>query len=62
MQDIIKEYGPAMLTVVAIVALVGLVTFLVNGADGNGGIVQSAFTGLIEDFFNKTVGLTGIGG
>ena len=61
MQDIIKEYGPAVLTVVAVIALVGLITVLVNGVDGNGGVVQSAFTNLINDFFDKTNELAGIG-
>ena len=61
MQDIIKEYGPAILTVVSIVALVGLITVLINGVDGNGGVVQSAFTNLINDFFDNTTNIAGIG-
>ena len=30
MQDILKEYGPAIITVVSIVALIGLISFLIG--------------------------------
>lgn len=50
MQEVIREYGAAIITVVAIMALVALIVFLV-GHDG-GSIVGKAFSNLINDFFN----------
>lgn len=49
MQDIIKEYGPALITVVAVIALAGVVSVLLGG--GTGGVVGEAFSKLITDFF-----------
>lgn len=57
MQDILKEYGPALITVVAILALIALVTFLI-GKDG-GSVVGKAFSNLITDFFSKATGQAG---
>lgn len=53
MQDIIKEYGPAILSTVAIVALVGLVKAVI-GTDANTGIVGPAFKSLLDSFFALT--------
>lgn len=50
MQDILKEYGPAILTVIAILALIVLVKALI-GSDARS-IVGGAFTSLINSFFN----------
>jgi K+ transporter len=58
MQDIIKEYGPALITVVAIIALVALVTFLI-GRDGTS-VVGKAFSGLISNFFSSASSAGGI--
>ena len=49
MQDIIREYGPAVISVVVIGAMIALVTFLI-GSD-NSSIVGQAFQTLIEKFF-----------
>ena len=51
MQEIIKEYGPALIAVVAIISLIALIMFLI-GSDSNS-VVGSAFTNLINDFFEK---------
>ena len=51
MQEIIKEYGPALITVMAIISLVSLILFLI-GSDSSS-VVGSAFTNLINDFFEK---------
>ena len=59
MQDILKEYGPALITVVAILALIALVTFLI-GKDG-GSVVGKAFSNLITDFFSKATGAVSSG-
>ncbi len=54
MQDILKEYGPAMITVVAIISLLVLVKFLIGtNADGT---VGAAFKDLLEYFFNTATG------
>lgn len=49
MQDIIREYGPAVISVVVIGAMIALVTFLI-GSD-NSSIVGQAFQTLIDNFF-----------
>ena len=49
MQDILKEYGPALITVVAILALIALVTFLIGSNESS--VVGKAFTDLINQFF-----------
>ena len=51
MQDIIKEYGPAMITVVVIGAMLILVSTLI-GSDENG-VVGKAFSQLLTYFFTK---------
>ena len=51
MQDIIKEYGPAMLTVVVIGAMLILVSTLI-GSDENS-VVGKAFSQLLTYFFTK---------
>ncbi len=54
MQDILKEYGPALITVVAIIALVAVVTFLIGS--GSDGVVGKEFSNLITTFFEKANG------
>lgn len=51
MQDILKEYGPALITVVAILALIALVTFLIGKDEGS--VVGKAFSDLISGFFSN---------
>lgn len=51
MQDILKEYGPAIITVIAIVALTAVLGAII-GTDGNS-VVGQAFTGLINNFFTS---------
>ena len=59
MQDILKEYGPALITVVAILALIALVTFLIGKYGGS--VVGKAFSNLITDFFSKATGAASSG-
>jgi len=54
MQDIIKEYGPALISVVAIVALVGLITTMI-GTDSTS-VVGKAFADLLNNFFTAAGG------
>lgn len=49
MQDIIREYGPAIISVVVIGAMIALVTFLIG--NDNSSIVGQAFETLINNFF-----------
>lgn len=50
MQEIIREYGPAIISLVAIGAMIGLVTLLI-GKD-SGSVVGQAFSNLLNQFFN----------
>ena len=54
MQDILKEYGPALITVIAIIALVAVVTFVIGSQDE--GIVGREFSNLVSTFFTKAKG------
>lgn len=56
MQDILKEYGPAIITVVAVISLVTVVSAVI-GSDENG-IVGTAFTELMKKFFTAEGGLS----
>ena len=60
MQDIIKEYGPALITVVAIISIAGLIAFLFEGNDQS--IVGAAFSDLIRNFFSMAQQAGGISG
>lgn len=60
MQDILKEYGPAIITVIAIVALIGLISFLI-GNDGSS-VVGKAFSDLITNFFSSAGGIANSAG
>ena len=58
MQEIMKEYGPALITVVAIIALIGIVSVVIG--DGTHGVIGPAFTNLINSFFTKATAASGI--
>ena len=49
MQDIIREYGPAIISVVVIGAMIALLTFLIGSDESS--IVGKAFQSLIDGFF-----------
>ena len=51
MEEIIKEYGAAIITVIAIMSLVALIVFLIG--NNNTSIVGKAFDNLINDFFKN---------
>ena len=53
-----KEYGPALITVVAIIALIGIVSVVIG--DGTHGVIGPAFTNLINSFFTKATAASGI--
>lgn len=54
MQEIFKEFGPAIITFFVIVALIGLVATLI-GSDQTS-VVGKAFSDLINSFFSKASG------
>ena len=51
MQEIIREYGAAILTVIAITALVALIIVIIG--KGPDSIVGKAFETMISSFFGK---------
>lgn len=59
MDEIFKQYGSTIVTVLAIIAMIGIIV-LVIGSDTNS-IVYKAFKDLIEGFYanaNSAAGLT----
>ncbi len=51
MQDIIKEYGPALITVVSIIAIVTLIAAMFKGSGSDPSFIQGKFEELITSFF-----------
>ncbi|MCD7709158.1 MAG: hypothetical protein LUI02_04720 [Clostridiales bacterium] len=60
MKEIFQEYGGILITVVAILAVIGVITFLV-GTDDQGAIGQ-AFNVIISNFTAQADASTGITG
>ncbi|MCR4999634.1 MAG: hypothetical protein K6A05_07340 [Lachnospiraceae bacterium] len=60
MQEIMKEYGPALITVVAIIALIGIVSVIVG--DGSNGVIGPAFSRLLQSFFERATAASGMTG
>ncbi len=54
MQEIIKEYGPALITVIAVIALATLIVVLIGSTKDS--VVGEAFTNLITTFFDTAKG------
>ena len=55
MEEIINQYGKVIIPIIAVVALVAVISFLILGGDanGNGSVVSTLFTNLLEGFTNK---------
>ena len=56
MQDILKEYGPALITLVVTVALIGILSALIKS-----NTVTDAFSNLVTQFYdlaNNAAGIT----
>ncbi len=51
MQDILKEYGPAIISVVAILGLVAILSVVLSTSET--GVVRVAFEGLLNNFFSR---------
>ena len=50
MKEVFQEYGGVIVTIVAVVALISVITAVI-GSGQEGDIVYDAFKGLIEGFF-----------
>lgn len=51
MEEIIKQYAPVIIVGLVVASLVAIVVFLMK--NDSTGVVQSNFSGLIGNFFNK---------
>lgn len=60
MKEIIEQYGGIIITIIAILALIVVITLLVRGKNGDGeSIVTNLFRSLLQSFAAKS-GLDGI--
>lgn len=50
MDEIFKQYGSTIITVLAILALVGIITLVIGAKDG---IVYQEFSNLIQNFYKN---------
>lgn len=60
MQDILKEYGPAIITLICTVALIGILSALIKS-----NTVTDAFANLVKNFYalaDAAAGLPSAGG
>lgn len=51
MKEVFQEYGGVIVTIIAIVALIGVISAVIG--TGENGIIGSAFTDLMERFFEQ---------
>lgn len=51
MKEVFQEYGGVIVTIIAIVSLIGVISAVIG--TGEEGIIGSAFTDLMESFFNQ---------
>ena len=58
MEEIFKQYGSAIITVVSIIAVIAIIA-LVIGADTNS-IIYKAFSDLITGFYTKASSAAGL--
>lgn len=58
MQDVVKEYGPALLTIIAILSLATLLAWLFQGDEG--GIIGAHFEQLVDNFFTNAKDYAGL--
>lgn len=55
MDEIFKQYGSTIITVLAIIAVIGIITMVI-GKDSNS-IVYQAFSDLIKGFYSSAGGI-----
>ena len=51
MKEVFQEYGGVIVTIIAIVSLIGVISAVIG--TGEDGIIGTAFTELIESFFEQ---------
>lgn len=51
MKEVFQEYGGVIVTIIAIVSLIGVISAVIG--TGENGIIGSAFTELMENFFEQ---------
>lgn len=51
MKEVFQEYGGVIVTIIAIVSLIAVISAVIG--TGEEGIIGSAFTDLMESFFNQ---------
>ena len=51
MKEVFQEYGGVIVTIIAIISLIGVITAVIG--TGEEGIIGTAFTELIESFFEQ---------
>ncbi len=51
MKEIFQEYGGVIVTIISIVALIGVITAVIGGDEN--GLIGQAFSELITDFVDK---------
>ncbi|MBE5887572.1 MAG: hypothetical protein E7283_01910 [Lachnospiraceae bacterium] len=51
MKEVFQEYGGVIVTIIAIVSLIGVISAVIG--TGEEGIIGTAFTELIESFFEQ---------
>lgn len=59
MREIFTEYGNVLITVVAVLLVIGVISAVIG--NGTGGVLGEAFSGLIQKFFamaNENSGIT----
>lgn len=51
MREVFQEYGSVIITIIAIVSLIGVISAIIGtGQSGDGGVVYGAFKDLITHF------------
>lgn len=55
MEEFMKQYGGAIITVIAIIALCALITAVIGGD-----VVKAAFESLVQNFFTKVSSEAGL--
>lgn len=58
MDEIFKQYGSAIVTVLAIIAIVGIIALIIG--NGNTSVVYTELSGLVRHFFEKAQASAGV--
>lgn len=53
MKEIFEQYGSVLITVTAIVAVIGVIVFIIAGNGKDTSLIYTAFSGLLNDFLEN---------